>query len=291
MSKMKRSGLANLILASTVPEDHRLQALLNFEHFDKPKNGENIGAWLEDSHESVGCKAEYIGSHTVDGASNAGKSVRSLEWNTRGQRSQKIVATKCDSHNINTTSQQASGTSSHKINLNPELGRSLKQLHLDMTKLCNYGACKNILGNVRHEHGRVKYPAILYSAPTRWESSHAETASANANQYDVEVALKRIKAPGGVQESLRDDAPEDEEAEEDVLLEQSDYNLFYQYESGMTPLKRYSESSQSMEAIGHEELFMGRECIEKLRAPYFKMFENISKKMGNRGGSDLTVSS
>ena len=35
---------------------------------------------------------------------------------------------------------------------------------------------------------------------------------------------------------------------------------------------------------------MGRECIEQLRAPFFQMFENVSEKMGGRGGNDLTVS-
>ena len=37
---------------------------------------------MEDIHKAVGCKPEYIGSHNVDGASNADASVENLEWET-----------------------------------------------------------------------------------------------------------------------------------------------------------------------------------------------------------------
>jgi len=287
LKKMKKSGDANKLLMSTEPKEQRVQALLNFEHFDKPKTGENIGAWLEESHENVGCKAEYIGSHVVDGASNAGKSVEVLEWNTKGERSQKIVAGPCDSHNINTTAKQASGLSDHVINLNPDLGKSLKLLRLDMTKLCMYKSCKDILGHCRQEHGREKYTSILYSVLTRWLSTFLETESVNINQFDIEAALKRIKAPVGVDKDLRTDGVVEEVV---GMLEPRDFNMFYQYEGGMMPLRRYCESSQSTQAIGHEELFMGRECIEQLRSSFFVMYENISRKMGDKGGKDLTVS-
>ena len=286
LKKMKKSGDADKLLMSTNPEEQRVQALMNFELFDKPKTGENVGAWLEESHSNVGIKAEYVASHTVDGASNAGKSVEVLEWATKGERSQKIVAHPCDSHNINTTSKQASGLSDHTINLNKDLGTPLKMLHRDMTRLCLYKACKDILKNVRQEHGREKFTSPLYSMITRWESTFFETESANINQYDIEVALKRIKAPGGVEEDLQAEGTGEEVT---GMLEERDWELFYQYEGGMAPLQRYVKSSQSMKSIGHEELFMGRECIEQLRAPFFEMYENISKKVG-AGGKDLTVS-
>ena len=61
------------LLCSVDPKVARLQALLDFSHFDSPKTGENIGHWLGDIHHGVGCKPEFI-SHTVDGASNAGSS-------------------------------------------------------------------------------------------------------------------------------------------------------------------------------------------------------------------------
>ena len=41
LKKMKRSGNGDKLLLSTDPEEKRVQAILNFEHFDKPKTGEN----------------------------------------------------------------------------------------------------------------------------------------------------------------------------------------------------------------------------------------------------------
>jgi hypothetical protein len=90
----------------------------------------------------------------VDGAVNASASVDSLEWNTRGLCSQKFVADKCDAHKINTTSAQASGTSKHVTNLNPDLGASLSRLHLSVTRVLNYKACKDVYKNVQQENGR-----------------------------------------------------------------------------------------------------------------------------------------
>ena len=60
----------------------RSQSLIDFKHWDIPKTGKNIGHWLEKIHKAVGCKPEYIGSHTVDRASNDGAYVDSLEQET-----------------------------------------------------------------------------------------------------------------------------------------------------------------------------------------------------------------
>ncbi len=83
-----------------------------------------IGDWLTNVHKMFVIKPEYIGSHTVDGAANAGKFVVVLEWNTNDGRSQKIIA------DVNTTASQASGTSVHIINLNPGLGNILTAYQL-----------------------------------------------------------------------------------------------------------------------------------------------------------------
>ena len=117
------------LLRSSTPTIARAQALLDFSHFDKPKTGENIGRWLGDIHHGVGCKPDYINSHTVDGASNAEASVDTLVWETSEARSQKIIADKCDAHKISTTADQASGVSGHVRNLNPSMGTCLNLLH------------------------------------------------------------------------------------------------------------------------------------------------------------------
>ena len=91
----------------------------------------------------------------------------------------------------------------------------------------------------------------------------------------------------GIDEELRKDGVVKEVV---GMLERSDYDMFQQYEGALMPLRRYCKSSQSTEAIGHEELFMGRQCIELLKSSFFVMYENISRKMGDKGGKDLTVS-
>ena len=70
-------------------------------------------------HKRVWYKPYFIGSHVVDGAYNAGKSVEVLEWQTQGERPHKIVTANCDSHISKTLATQASGTSVHTHHLNP----------------------------------------------------------------------------------------------------------------------------------------------------------------------------
>ena len=115
----------------------RCQALLSFTLFDVEHTGANIGQWIEDVHSKVKCVPNFIGSHTVDGAANAGLAVEELKWNTGDQRATKIVSSKCDAHQINTTDKRSSGTSSHSCNHNPVLGKSLTLLHTTLNRVTN----------------------------------------------------------------------------------------------------------------------------------------------------------
>ena len=65
---------------------------------------------MDEIHKSVGYKPVQIGSHTVDGESNAGESIYNLEWETIDVWSQKIVSNTCDSHKWNTSAVQYSRT-------------------------------------------------------------------------------------------------------------------------------------------------------------------------------------
>lgn len=142
------------VLQTQKPILHWCQALLDFCSWLKPKTGELIGSWLEECHKAVGCKPDYIASHIVDGAANAGKSVEWLEYNTSSNRSQKIIADGCDAHKINTTADIASGTSQHKMNPNPDLGLAL--LHQWLVKFVNYKVYQDVLANVQKEHGGIR---------------------------------------------------------------------------------------------------------------------------------------
>jgi hypothetical protein len=77
------------VLLHRDPLIHCLQALLSFTHWDSMKLGQLIGDWLTNVHKMFGIKPEYIGSHTVEVAANAGKSVAVLEWNTNDGHSKK----------------------------------------------------------------------------------------------------------------------------------------------------------------------------------------------------------
>ena len=130
--------------------------LLDFLCYTLKKTGHNIGVWLESCHRGIGCKPDCIGSHTVDGAGNARASVTFLELNTRDERSQKIIADRCDAHKCNTTANLWSGTGDHVVNLNPNLGSDLSYLHSWLSKIENSGERKKVLTMVQTEHGCKK---------------------------------------------------------------------------------------------------------------------------------------
>ena len=239
----------------------------------QPKTGELIGSWLEKCHRDVGCKPGYITSHIVDGAANAGKSVQYRQWNTSEERSQKIIADGCDAHKINTVAGIASGSSYHTNNLNPNLGKSLTLLHDWLVRFFNYKAYQDVLDQVRKENGREIFPRVQRSVITRWNSSFDETASANANQHDLDTAICRIAAPGGICERVR---LQDGGSDKYEAITKENWEMYCQYEGAMLPVKRYSKACQTAQVIVHEELFWARSVIEELRAPFFVMYKNIS---------------
>ena len=256
---------------------HRCQALLDFCMWTQPKTGELIGNWLEECHNAVGCKPSYITSHIVDGAANAAKSVQSLQWNTSEERSQKIIADGCDAHKINTIAGIASGTSKHTDNLNPNLGKNLALLHIWLGRFFNYKAYQDELTSVQKENGREATPRVQRSVVTRWNSSFDETASANANQHDLDIAIRRIVQPGGVSEKVRVvDCREEDGGDKYEVIDEDCWNMYAQYEGAMLPVKRYSKACQTADVIVHEELFWARGAIEELKAPFFVMHKNIS---------------
>ena len=145
MKKDKCIGLIKIM----VPVISRLQMLLDFLCYMLKKTGYNIGMWLDGCHRSINAKPDYIGSHVVDGASNAGASVATLELVTADERSQKVVTDKCDAHKCKTTANIASGTSDHVLNLNPLLGAALKHLHEWLGKIERSGERKKVIDTVR----------------------------------------------------------------------------------------------------------------------------------------------
>ena len=280
--KMLLSTKTTNFLHSATPTIKRCQALLDFVHFDKPKTGENIGAWLNAIHNDVGCKPSYIGSHVVDGASNAGASVEELQWHTSSERPQKIVAEKCDAHKASTTANQASGTSGHSTNLNPLMEQSLTKLHTWLGKFTMSSARKNVLRNVRNENNREKTVRIDAAVVTRWKARHTETVCANCNQLDLDTTIKRLVTSSGVDAKLYHENIDDLDA---VLLTDPDWKLYQQYESAMQPLNDFITICQTSQVFMHMELFECASVMEKLSSKFFLMYGNPSVVPGAK---DLT---
>ena len=141
MKILDKRGQSEYFLQTKNPDLHRCQCLLEFSHFDKPKSGENIGMKLDEVHCAVGCNADFIGSHTVDGAANAKKSVECLTWETTGERTQTIISQPCDAHNGNMSASIGSGTSGQVTNLNPDMSAALKALHNNLTNIDTFPIC------------------------------------------------------------------------------------------------------------------------------------------------------
>ena len=186
------------VLRSPAPTLSRCQAIGDMVIFDTEHSGAEVGAWLDDAHRGVGCKPSYVGSHTVDGDSTAGKSVEILKWRTKDDRATQITSSKCDAHQANTSGKRAAGTSAHKVNLNKSLGTRLTLLHTNLVRTSSSGKRMGIVQNVQKEHHRTKTVIIDDACKTRWGSEHEEARRASINQKDLEVSFNRMINPTGM---------------------------------------------------------------------------------------------
>ena len=236
----------------------------------------------------MGIKPSYIGSHTVDGAGNAGLSVKHLQWRTAGERSQFIVAHPCSVHRISTSADQGSGTSKHKVNLNEELAASLNLLHWWCVKFGNYTAPITALENVHKEIGREKYKTIKSAVVTRWLSRHRETELANQTQKDLAIAINRLLS-GSTLEKIHDVDDVDDDPPKKLPTD-DDWLTFQQYEGAFRVLGMLLKFLQGSGVIVHEELMFTRCALEHLSAPFFTMYQNVSQGEGEDLARDLTVS-
>lgn len=72
-------GKWETILQSKAFKIKRCQSLLDFIFIDKDHTGEFAESWLNDANTCVYCEPPLIGSHTINGTFNAGKSVDVLQ--------------------------------------------------------------------------------------------------------------------------------------------------------------------------------------------------------------------
>ena len=70
-----------------------------------------------------------------------------------------------------------------------------------------------------------------------------------------------------------------------MLLLIIDCGVYQEYESGIQPLKQYSEFSQGAIVVFHNDFCEGVMAIERLSAQYFFMHENLSLATNDRGAN------
>ena len=285
---MVKSGDAGNLLKSNIGFRKRCSGLLDFKNFKDPKTGVNIGYWLDDCHRACGAIPDYTGIHIVDGASNATASSDVLELETSGERTQVLITDNCDSHKVSTTSNQASGTSDHVVNLNPACGVMLEKLHKWFGLILGNGQRQKCYNNVKSEHERDKSPALKAAVVTRWNSRYTETVCANANQYDIDCTIKRLVSPIGLDSAMYKKHHEEGTLKE-IIIQEDEWEVFQQYEGGMEPLKELNVFTQSAKVVVHYELYESRRCLEQLSANFFTMYDNVSRFTGNRTAKDLTI--
>ena len=111
-----------------------------------------------------------------------------------------------------------------------------------------------------------------------------ESKRTNMNQLDFATAIDCLIAKDGVDSDIwktnQDDLTK-------VKPTNQDYIIYQQYESGLHPVRQFIEFSQSAKVVVHMELFEARTAIERLVAPQFVMYENLSADTGPRS-QDLT---
>lgn len=123
----KSLGKASLVVPDNDLED--LEAVIAFNKFGRMKTAQNIADWLKTVHANAGLKAEFVSSHSTDGASNAVGSALIYQAVTNYMRETSVQHYVCFAHQVNRSARFAAGTGDFKVSNNETLAFVLKKLH------------------------------------------------------------------------------------------------------------------------------------------------------------------
>ena len=107
------------------------------------------------------------------------------------------------------------------------------------------------------------------------------------NQFYLEISIRRMVCPVGVDVDFYDEYNCKNELH-NIIIQAGEWDLYQQYESGFQTLRYYSLFNQNSTVIVHHEIFEYQIAMELFRAPYFDMYNNVSKKTAIRPCKDLT---
>ena len=134
--------------------NHQTQLLLTAKPFlvfiQKNHIDESVGNWLHEIHKGVGFNPDFVGSCVVDVAWNYRKSIWMIEWYTQGECPQKIFTALCNYCMSNMLVNQASGTSGHNNNLNPECDESPSKIHSILVCMKSSGTRMSFYDNIQN---------------------------------------------------------------------------------------------------------------------------------------------
>ena len=108
------------------------------------------------------------------------------------------------------------------------------------------------------------------------------------NQCPLDITIKQMFSSDGIDAALYATHLAANTVDQ-VLISPQEWILFQQYEGGFQALKDYTTFCQHPQVIVHEELFESQRAMERLRAPFFEMRENVSSvTTGVPPAKDLT---
>ena len=254
---------------------------MDFFKFNEDDTDDFFESWLNDSHARVYYESSWIGSHTVNRATNARKLVNVIQWNTSDERATRIIFSKRDAHQAHISGKRTSVTSAHKTNLNPAIGTGLIKIHITLVRVCKKGKRMGVFNNVAKENNTIKSDTLSNGAPTRWISWYAESNCANINQADLATALASIINPDGIDKNIW---KENQGNLSQLIPTGNNWTMYQQYEATTAPTRQYIKLSQFSHVMVHLEIFEGRMAIERMSARFFKMYDNLSVDNGARSG-------
>ena len=138
------------------------------------------------------------------------------------------------------SSTQASGTSGNKHNLNPGCDEYISKLHSILDCMKSSDTRMKFYDNVQNEHGRKKVQTLDFAIHTRWNSDHSETMCGTSNQYDLDVAIRKITCEVVIYDDIFRLHSENTDK---ILTISDDWVLWAHYATVMACIKQYSELS------------------------------------------------
>ena len=105
-----------------------------------------------------------------------------------------------------------------------------------LTKIIRNGQHMMVLINVQKEHKMEKYAHVQAEVLNHWNSRHDETRSANMNQFDLDIAIRRMVCTVGVDVDFYDEYYCKYEIHNSITQEY-EWGLYKHYKSGLQPLR------------------------------------------------------